>query len=135
MSYLFITEDKELLSDKKRKKLSEETKSKMSKAHIGIKYSKQTLNNMKNSKSKFKGIPRSKELNETISKLNKGILRSEETKKKISMSNKGVTKNRKPIIVDGIKYKTLKEVSILFNISEAACRYRIKSDGFPDWYR
>jgi hypothetical protein len=117
------------------RKLSEETKQKMSTSHKGMRYPKETIDKFIKSKEKFKGAVRSDKLKKALSVANKNKIISNKTKQKISMANIGVAKNRNPILVDGITYSKLKDVAVIYNISNSACMYRIKSDGFPTWTR
>jgi hypothetical protein len=119
----------------KGRKLSKEIKEKMAKSHTGIRYSEEVIHNMKKSKEVIKGVPKSDYVKEAVSKANEGKIATEETKRKISQAMKDIPKNRNIITIDGVIYKTLKEVSLVYNISTTACRHRLKSDGFPNWIR
>ena len=122
----------------KGKKLSEETKRKMSESHKGIKHSEEAKRKISEAK---KGIKYSDERNEKISEALKGKKLSEETKRKLSESMKGKNvgekngmygKGKKVIcITTGEIFNSQKDASNYYkcnNIS-ACCKGRLKSAG------
>jgi len=110
-------ETKRIIGDHSKNRIvSDETKLKISKTRMGIKYSENTLKKMSLS-HKGKTSP------------NKGIKISEEIKDKISKKLKGkyFGKNNRPFTIDGIFYNSVGEASKKLNILGATIRYRLVS--------
>ena len=126
------------------KKLSDETKRRMSKSRQGNKYSlgvcpsKETRLKMSLSR---KGKKLSKEHRLKISLGRKGIKLSEETKTRISLSKKGVKHSaehiakvalaKSKLVLDtstGVFYNSLKEAAFTFNLNCGTLAHRLRGD-------
>lgn len=75
---------------------------------------------------------RSDEFKQDMSKRKLGKPRSEETKRKISETITG-SPAKKPVIIDGIYYSTMKEASIILGILRITVSRRCKSSKYPNW--
>ena len=121
----------------KGKKLSEETKKKLSEAHTGKKLSEETKKKM----SEFnKGKVLSEEHKKKISEANKGKKFSEEHKKKLSEAKLGGKPNRvSPVICieTGVIYKSIEEAHIQTGACKSSisnvCRGKGKTAGGYHW--
>ncbi len=71
------------------------------------------------------------EAKRNMSKAQRGRVTSEETKLKQSISAKG--KNAKPLIIDGLFFKSGIEAASYLNISRNTVSIRCKSNGFPNY--
>lgn len=111
----------------KGKKLSEETKEKIRQANIGKKLPNHVKEKLLLAN---KGIKRSVEVCKKISESKKGMVISEDWKKRLSEMSK-----RKPVMIDGERFNSLKEASKRYNITPEGVSARIKSNSerFKNW--
>lgn len=75
-----------------------------------------------------------------ISVANKGRKISDETRAKMStaaknrkISDETRIKRSKPVIIDGVGYKSIPEASSVLNMHPRTVKYRIESCNFPTW--
>lgn len=101
-------------------KCSEETKLKMSNAQMGKKHTEETKRVIRENTIKreaWKHLPRSK---------------SESHRKSLSESR--IKKYGRKIYVEGVKYNSIKEASLKFNMSSQKILHRLNSKNFENWY-
>lgn len=140
-----VNETKRKLSDKlKNREFSIETRSKISEALKGKIVSEETKEKLRqanlgkkipdNVKEKIsianKGSKRSPEVCKKISESKKGMIISEDWKKRLSEMSK-----RKPVMINGERFDSLKEASKKYNITPEGVSARIKSNSerFKNW--